>query len=261
MTAPLVTLVQGSSRGIGLQFCKALLLRKPNTVVIATCRSPEGAMDLEALRSQDPHRLHVLKIDVTQESHIEAAANYVGDKFGRLDLLINCSGMLHPSGRGETSLKDVTMQGLAETCATNAFGPLLMGKHFGKLLQKGTGAGHQSPDVKLQHAGVLANISAKTGSITANDLGGWHSYRLAKAALNMATRNLAIELGRGKNRVICISLHPGNVDTQLSRPYHKNMKDLMSTEQCVDKLMNVMDGLNIEDSGKFYNYEKVLLPF
>lgn len=92
-------------------------------------------------------------------------------------------------------------------------------------------------------------------------LGGWYSYRMSKAALNMATKNLSIELGRGRNKVICVALHPGTVDTDLSRPYHKNVKTLFSAEQSVQKLLSIIDSLTIQDSGKFFTYDREPLPF
>ena len=92
-------------------------------------------------------------------------------------------------------------------------------------------------------------------------LGGWYSYRMSKSALNMVTKNLSIELGRGKKKVICVSLHPGTVDTALSRPYHKNVKNLFSTEESVGRLLEVIDSLQLEDSGKFFTYDKELMPF
>ncbi|XP_052771312.1 C-factor-like [Mya arenaria] len=261
-TSIATVLVQGASRGIGLQFCRTLLSRQPNTCVIATCRNPNQADDLQKLLADEPERLQVLQVDVTEEAKIKAAAEEVGKRHGRLDLLINCAGVLHPSGRGETSLRDVNMQGLMETCRTIAFGPLLMGKHFGQLLTKGTAMfGTHQPDCKRTHSGIMANISAKVGSITDNGLGGWYSYRMSKAALNMATKNLSIELGRGRTPVICVSLHPGTVDTDLSRPYHKNVKSLFTTEDSVKKLLSVVDSLTVDDTGKFFTYNKELLPF
>lgn len=92
-------------------------------------------------------------------------------------------------------------------------------------------------------------------------LGGWYSYRLSKAALNMSTRNLSLELGRGRRKVICISLHPGTVDTNLSRPYHKNVPNLFSVEQSVDSMMTVINSLTVEDTGKFFTYDRTVLPF
>jgi len=104
-------------------------------------------------------------------------------------------------------------------------------------------------------------MSAKVGSIGDNGLGGWYSYRLSKAALNMATKNLSVELGRGQRKVVCISLHPGTVDTDLSRPYHKGVKTLFSIPQSVGYMMDVIDSLSLEDTGKFYNYAKERIPY
>ena len=92
-------------------------------------------------------------------------------------------------------------------------------------------------------------------------LGGWYSYRLSKAALNMATKNLSIELGRGKKKVTCIALHPGTVDTDLSRAYHKSVPKLFSTEESVRMMLEVIDSLSIDDSGKLFTYDRTQLPF
>ncbi|XP_078589066.1 C-signal-like [Branchiostoma floridae x Branchiostoma japonicum] len=257
-------LVQGASRGIGLQFCRHLLRGVPNSTVIATCRNPGGATELQTLQAEFPSTLHVVPLDVVDEGSIQRAASEVQQHHGRgVDLLINCAGILHPSGRGETSLRDVSSQGLSTTFSTNAIGPLLVAKYFSPLLQKGTGAFGQHGSNKRTHAAVMANLSAKVGSTTDNGLGGWYSYRMSKCALNMATKNLSIELGRGKNKVICVSLHPGTVDTDLSRPYHKNVPNdkLLSTERSVQCLMDFVNGLTMQHTGKFFTWEGKEMPF
>lgn len=103
-----VALVQGVSRGLGLEFCSYLLNKAP-AAVIATCRNPEGAQHLAALAAEHPGRMSVLKLDVNREEDIKRAAESVRSDFGKVDLLINCSAMLHPSGKGETSLRDVSL--------------------------------------------------------------------------------------------------------------------------------------------------------
>lgn len=255
-----IAVIQGASRGIGFQYCKSLLSRDPQNVVIATCRNPENAPNLSQLQQEHSDRLSVHQLDVTRTRDIEHVCKVCTEKFGKLDLLINSAGMLHPSGRGETSLREVSMEGLEQTMLTNAIGPLMMAKYFGPLLQKGDGSfGTQA--TKSSHRGILVNMSAKVGSITDNGLGGWYSYRLSKAALNMATKNLSIELGRGKNKVVCISLHPGTVDTDLSRPYHKNVPKLFSCEDSVGMMLAVIDSLSFEDTGKYLTYDRTELPF
>ncbi|CAN0099093.1 unnamed protein product [Lampetra planeri] len=268
-----VALVQGASRGLGLAFCRHLLARpgfgsqgekSPVVTVIATCRDPDGARELQALQqpsSSSHSRLQMLRMDVTQEDEIRRAAEMVTQQHGRVDLLINVAAMLHPGGRGETSLRDVTAEGLTATLAVNTLGPLLMAKHFAGLLQKG--GGHFGRQMGKGHSAVLVNISARVGSIGDNALGGWYSYRLSKAALNMATRNLGVELSRGKGRVVCISVHPGTVDTDLSRAYHRNvpLNKLFTPEKSVQHIMNVVNKLAFEQTGKFYAWDGTEIPW
>uniref|UniRef100_A0A8D3BCV9 Zgc:65997 n=1 Tax=Scophthalmus maximus TaxID=52904 RepID=A0A8D3BCV9_SCOMX len=248
MAAP-VALIQGASRGLGLEFCKHILKNKTPAAVIATCRDPDGAAELRGLVGRHPGRLTVLGLDVSREEDIRGAAERVREGFGRLDLIVNSSAMLHPSGKGETSLRDVTAQGIIATLTTNTKG--------------GGGFGAQLAEKARQHSGIIVNITAKVGSIGDNGLGGWYSYRMSKAALNMATRNLSIELGRSRPRVVCVSLHPGTVNTDLSRPYHRNVPQdkLFSAEHSVSRLMGIVDTLNMEKTGKAYNWDGTELPW
>ena len=108
-----VALVQGASRGIGLQFCRHILKAKPEVQIIATCRSPGAAPELQQLKVCDQDNVEILQLDGTQQKHIIDTSEHVKDKYGYLDLLINSAGMLHPSGRGETSLKNVTSEVLS----------------------------------------------------------------------------------------------------------------------------------------------------
>ncbi|TKS85841.1 hypothetical protein D9C73_019501 [Collichthys lucidus] len=132
-----------------------------------------------------------------------------------------------------------------------------MAKYFAPLLQKGGGGFGQQPAEKAkQHSVIIVNVTAKVGSIRDNGLGG--GYRMSKAALNMATRNLSIELGRSRPKVVCVSLHPGTVNMDLSRPYHSNLqKDkLFSTEHSVDCLMGIIDALL-----QLYSWDGTELPW
>ncbi|XP_076045695.1 C-signal-like [Oratosquilla oratoria] len=255
--------IQGASRGIGLQFCRHLIQKGTN--VIACCRAPSQAEDLQKLKSEYENQVDIVKLDVTSESDIQEAAKYVSKCHGgKLDLLINSSGILHPSGRGETSLKDVSFKGLEDTLRVNTLGPLMMAKYFGPLLMAGGGTiGKKSSDPRKAHAGILVNMSARVASIGDNRLGGWYSYRVSKTALNMVTRNLSIELGRGRKKVICVALHPGTVDTSLSRPYHKNVPagQLFSVEQSVSYLMGIIDGLSSAETGRYYGWDGKEIPF
>ena len=79
----------------------------------------------------------------------------------------------------------------------------------------------------------------------------------------MATRNLSIELGRGSKKVACVALHPGTVDTDLSRPYHKNVPEgkLFSVPYSVESMMTVVENLTIADSGKYMAWDGQDIPY
>ncbi|XP_028648529.1 C-factor [Erpetoichthys calabaricus] len=134
----------------------------------------------------------------------------------------------------------------------------MMAKYFSPLLMKGRGKfGVQLTDNSKQHCAILVNMSAKVGSIGDNDLGGWYSYHMSKAALNMATKNLSIEMGRGRDKVACVALHPGTVETDLSVPYRQNVskEKLFSAAYSVQCLMNVIDGLSLHKTGRFLAWD------
>ena len=246
-----VAFIQGASRGIGLEFAR-LLSKRPGIQVVASCRSPGKAEQLAALPS-----VHVVKCDITSEDDLVKTASFISDRFGKLDLAVNVSGMLHPSGKGETKLADVTLQGLKDTFDVNVFGPLMTSKYVGPLLKKGDGLIGSQKDEEKKHSGILVNMSARVGSISENGLGGWYSYRMSKAALNMANKNLSIEFALGKKNVVCLALHPGTVDTDLSRPYHRGVPEgkLFSTEFSVTKLMEIIDGASIADTGRYVAWD------
>ena len=102
---------------------------------------------------------------------------------------------------------------------------------------------------------VVASVSARVGSISDNGTGGWYSYRMSKAALNMATVNIALELKRSS--VWCIALHPGTTDTDLSKPFQKNIKPekLFTTEFSVGKMLSIIEAMESHHTGNFYAWD------
>ncbi len=248
-----VALVQGASRGLGLAFARALILRADVDRVVATCRDPEASPGLARLRAEQGEALLALRLDVRDEPSIAAAADRVARECGpRLHWLINCAGVLHdgPELRPEKKLEQVDPEQLRRVFEVNAFGPLLVAKHFVGLLQHDERA-------------VLANVSARVGSIGDNRLGGWYAYRASKAAQNMFTRTLGIELGRRAKNVICLALHPGTVDTDLSRPFQGNVppERLFDAKRAADQLLGVIDACGPEDSGRFLAWDGQTIPW
>ncbi|MGW8203498.1 SDR family NAD(P)-dependent oxidoreductase [Sphingomonas sp. VDB2] len=189
-------------------------------------------------------------IDLRDESSIAKAAAHVASGSAPT-LVIVATGLLHEGDRGpEKALRDLDPDWLAQIYAINAIGPALVAKHFLPIMPK---AGRT----------VFAALSARVGSISDNRLGGWHGYRAAKAALNMLVRTLAIEERRRNDRAIVVSLHPGTVDTQLSRPFQANVPAgrLFDAERAALQLLDVIEGLKAPDSGKLFDFQGEEIAF
>ncbi|KAK8957377.1 hypothetical protein KSP39_PZI000360 [Platanthera zijinensis] len=254
-----VSMVQGASRGIGLEFVRQLLEKNNKGIVVATCRNPSGATGLLELQEKYEDRLNILPLDVIDESTIEAATTSITTNYGYLNLLINTSGVLsipkvlHP----ETTLSKLEKSSLMLTYEINAVGPVLVVKHMLPLLRAGGGSGTD------REFAVVANLSARVGSIGDNRLGGWHSYRASKTALNQLTKNISVELARRKDRIISILLHPGTVDTDLSKPFQKNVPPgkLFTREFSVEKLLSIINNAKGCDNGKFYAWDGQEIPW
>ncbi|ONM02006.1 Cell-cell signaling protein csgA-like [Zea mays] len=184
-----VSLVQGASRGIGLEFVRQLLRRSDGGRVVATCRTPGSAAELQKLREEHaPGRLTVLPLDVTDESTIEAAAASITETHGSLDLLINSAGILSIPNviQPETTLSKVQKSSLMLAYEVNAVGPILVIKHMWPLLKIG------GRSETRRGFALVANMSARVSSIGDNALGGWHAYRASKTALNQCECSIVL---------------------------------------------------------------------
>ncbi|XP_050225786.1 uncharacterized protein LOC126675220 [Mercurialis annua] len=254
-----VSMVQGASRGIGLEFVKQLLEKDEKGHVVATCRNPDKATGLFDLKNKFADRLNILQLDLTVEKSIEASATSIREKYGSLNLLINASGILSIPNvlQPETTLTKVEKSSLMLAYEVNAVGPILVMKHMWPLLRAGGGSGTQ------RDVAVVANLSARVGSIGDNRLGGWHSYRASKAALNQLTKTMSVELARKKDPVVCILLHPGTVDTDLSKPFQRNVPQdkLFSKEFSVQKLLHIINNAKSHDNGKFFAWDGQEIPW
>ncbi len=200
-----------------------------------------GAALAEALEEEGEtvHRLSRPEIDLLDEATIAAAAKRVGAP----SLVIVATGLLHEEARGpEKAITDLDPAWLARQYAVNAIGPALVAKHF-------------LPVMPRSGRSVFAVLSARVGSISDNRLGGWYGYRAAKAALNQLVRTLAIEDKRRNDRGIVVALHPGTVDTRLSKPFQSAGRDLFKPDRAAVQLLDVIDGLKPQDSGKLFAWD------
>ncbi|KAL4856211.1 putative oxidoreductase [Chlorella vulgaris] len=249
-----VALVQGSSRGLGLEFVRQLLQR-PDHSVVATCRSPSASQQLQDLQRQHgADRLLLVPLDPNDELSIERAAQQVATAHAHLNLLINASGILHDAGMTpETGLQKVTLASLTKCFQVNAAGHILVCKAFAPLLINAAKASCATEE----RPAVVANLSARVGSIGDNRLGGWYSYRASKAAVNQLTKCMALEFERRKQAVSCILLHPGTVDTDLSKPFQRNVppEKLFTRERAVRQLLDITDRTSMQDTGRLYDWK------
>jgi len=186
--------------------------------------------------------------------------------------LLNVAGILGDGKNTpgpERSVSKIERGWLEKTFQVNVIGPLMLSKELAPLMaqkrrvaKKKASSNDEKIAVENKRAvAIVANLSARVGSISDNGLGGWYSYRMSKAALNQATRTLANELKR--QSVWCIALHPGTTDTDLSKPFQKNVQEgrLFPVEFTVDSLMKVLDSMEEENSGGLYDWAGKAIPF
>ncbi len=247
-----VALIFGANGGLGAAFVHRLLAHTQVGLVWAATRDPGSEM-LQALQDQYGERIRPVAVDITDEQALAALAAQVGEITPRLHLLINAFGFLHDAEariRPEKRLEDLSADGLMQNFAVNAMAPALIARAFIGLLSH-------------QERAVYASLSARVGSITDNRLGGWYAYRMSKAAQNMFTRGLAIESGRRAKQLISLALHPGTTDTALSEPFQSRVPDgkLFTPEFAAGKLLDVIDGAGIEDSGRFLAWDGEPIPW
>lgn len=258
-TASSLYVVVGGSRGIGLAMAEALLRRTSGSVLAASRAAPTSP-ELASLSAAYSGRVHAVSCDVERPESIAALASKAGSISENVDAIFNVAGILHEpatdgaatgggtatggaatGGMPERSLNAVDAEWMAKVYAVNAMGPVLVTRSLQPMLRKGS---------------VIVNLSARVGSIGDNGMGGWWSYRMSKSALNMATKNMALELGR-RPGALAVSLHPGTTDTGLSKPFQKNVRPgkLFTTEYTAGKLLDVATQLTEEQSGGFFAYD------
>lgn len=189
--------------------------------------------------------------DLQDETSIARAALHVAER-GPVDLVFVATGLLHKADEigPEKSWRALDAATMAHIFAINTIGPALIAKHFLPLLHR---------DRRV----VFAALSARVGSIGDNRLGGWHSYRASKAALNMLIKTFAIELAQRNPDGIAVALHPGTVDTALSKPFQRGVppEKLFSAERSAAALLDVIKSLTPADSGGLFAWDGQRIPF
>lgn len=226
-----LAVVIGASGGLGAAFIEILNQNSQFREILAVSRHSSPALDL------------------TREETIVNLAERVKQSGLSPRLIILATGLLHDGAlQPEKSWRDLDPNNLMRLFAVNAIGPALVMKHLLPLMPR-------------EGKSVFAALSAKVGSIGDNRLGGWHSYRASKAALNQIMRTNAIELNRRAPEAICVSLHPGTVATKMSQSFAKTGLNVLTTQSSAQQLCQVIDQLSAAQTGGFFDYRGEALPW
>jgi NAD(P)-dependent dehydrogenase (short-subunit alcohol dehydrogenase family) len=210
-------LVVGASGGIGRALANAL--RASGTNVLRLSRSVDG-------------------LDLTDEASISRVLSKID---GQFETIIVATGALVIGSHGpEKSLRALDPVALTAQFALNATGPALVLKHALRLIPK-------------DRTARFAVLSARVGSIGDNRLGGWYSYRAAKAALNQLIHSASIEVARSHPHAILALLHPGTVATGLGQAY-TGRRPSVTPEDAATNLLSVLSDLTPADTGGFFDW-------
>jgi NAD(P)-dependent dehydrogenase (short-subunit alcohol dehydrogenase family) len=232
-------IIIGGNQGIGKGLSQ-ILSSQPDTNIIVTSRSYSEKL----FRSES---LWKVQCDLSSDASVQNFYDQIQGQFQNIDWLINCAGVLHSNNYSpEKTLSKVNSLQLMENYQINAMGHLLLLKKMEKLI-----AASKNP--------IVTSISARIGSIKDNQLGGWYSYRMSKAALNMGFKTLEIEWFRKHPHIKLLLIHPGTTDTNLSKPFQQRLKPgmLQTVEQTSEylieqinkKLNGQLDSLFIDFNG------------
>lgn len=237
-TDPIRAVIIGGNGQIGKAFIHKLCATSHPVVIKATTRHP---------KVEPTHKsVQWVQLDLENESDIaDLSEQFRRDEFYP-NLILNCSGILH---RGtdfgpEKSWRELNFETMETVFRINCFSVALLGKHL-------------LPLVPRNGRSIFASISARVGSIEDNRLGGWYSYRASKAAQNMMVKTLSIEAARKWSELICVTLHPGTVQSPLSKPFTQNYpsQKLFSPHRSVEELSSVLEKLTAKDSGGFFAWD------
>lgn len=236
---PPTACVFGASGGIGRALCEGLAAAGC-TRIYAGSRSgtvPEGS------------GFEGFSFDLEDEASIAAAAAMMRET--PPEWVIVATGVLTlPDGTGpERSYKRLEADTMAQVFAMNTIGPALIAKHMLPLMPRGAPF-------------TFAALSARVGSISDNRLGGWHSYRASKAALNMLVKNFALEMARTHPDSVIVGLHPGTVDSALSAPFQSGLAEgqLTAPQVAAANLIAVLAQLAPAQSGRVFDFRGEEVP-
>lgn len=234
--APIRVFLTGANRGIGLGYAREWLERGAR--VFASCRDLEGAGELRGLAEERPDRITVVRCDVADQGSVEDARRAVAEEADGLEVVINNAGVMG----NKDDLRDLDLDDVRRAFEVNTLGPIRVTRTFLPLLEAG-----RSPR-------RLVHMTSLMGSIDDNHSGDSYAYRISKVGLNMASRSMAVDLAdRG---IVSVVVHPGWVRTDMGGSSAR-----IGVGEAAAALVDTIEGLTTEDSGRFYDREGEPLPW
>lgn len=222
-------IVTGANRGIGLELCRQLIDRGEQ--VTALCRS--ASEQLRQLKTGEPERVRIEEgIDVAKDSVINTLRTRLEGR--RVDLVINNAGILKAEQLGELNFATIRQQ-----FEVNSLGPLRVTEALLPMMKT---------DAKV------AIVTSRMGSLADNSSGSRYGYRMSKAAVNMAGISLSRDLQ--ERGIAVVLLHPGFVRTEMT-----GGRGLVDAEQAATGLLQRIDDLTVDSSGKFFHMNGEELPW
>lgn len=253
MSLPTV-LVTGANRGLGLEFVRQYLkASRPPAEIIATCRDPSKATDLQSLASTSPN-VHVLKVEVKDYASFPSLVEQVSQIVGSsgLSVLINNAGMYNKVSLTDGAAAESIVEKIVENFEVNAVSPFMLVRAFLPLIEKAKGS------VGSGVQPVIANITSKMGSVDDNTSGGHYAYRASKSGLNMISKSLQVDLEPKGIRVAAI--HPGWVQTDMG-----GANAILTPELSVSNMVQTIERVSrseIGNDGKiFLNFDGKVIPW
>lgn len=237
-------LVIGASGGIAQALIRKLLKDSTGKVFAVSSKAVQPLME-----NADP-RLEWLQCDYS-ENQIESLCRKFIQEKQKFSYVFICNGVLHSDSiLPEKRLEDLNESAVIDLFRANTVVPSLWIKNL-------------LPVLCLTDRTLMTIFSARVGSISDNQLGGWYAYRCSKAALNMFVKTASIEYARRAKNVSMILFHPGTVDTALSKPFQERVpkKNLFKAELVTEKLMSILDSVEKGAPIKFYDWAGKEVPW
>jgi NAD(P)-dependent dehydrogenase (short-subunit alcohol dehydrogenase family) len=233
---PRQIVLTGASRGLGLEFTRQWL--QAGHHVFALARTAHRSPGLAELMDHHSDALHVQDVDVASDDSVNRATAKISDTWNAVDLLLNNAGVYGAKGG---SLSDLEFDDWRQAMEINALGPMRMTRDMLPLLRKGTSS-------------RVINMTSLMGSMTDNTSGGSWSYRMSKAALNMASRNMGHDTAL--QGIPAVVIHPGWVQTDMG-----GAAAPLTIEEAVASMVATIDRFTVEHSGGFYDRNGEAMPW